>query len=97
VASESREARERVKVLKRVRVKSTGQPLKLKKPLEQYAPIQRAITQRNDALAQYRAILQHLARAQEEHDRIERELQQADEEAALYFIQFLMLEADWRE
>jgi hypothetical protein len=91
--SENREARERTKVLKRLRVKATP----IKKPLEQYAPVKRAIMQRNTNLQRYHDILGSLIRAQQMRDQAERELQQADEDAALYLMQFLIMETPWHE
>lgn len=87
---ETREVRERTKVLTKIRVRPGKELHGLRKPLEQYAPVKKAIAQRTDSLANYRAILQHLARAQSEY---EAHLAEADEEAALHFMHFLMWEA----
>lgn len=88
IRTEDVEVRARTRVLKRVR---------LKKPVEQYAQVSRAITQRNVALERHRAILRQLEQAQATHAQIEREIEAADEEAALYLMHFLMMETEWRE
>lgn len=92
MASEEGELRARAKLLKRVRVKP------LVKPLEEYAPIKKAVAQRTVATERHRSILEQIRWHQLEAERIERELAaeetaRQDEEAAIHLMHYLMMES----
>lgn len=78
-------------VLRRVRVRP------IPKPVETYVPVVKAVAQHNTAIAHHQNILNQIHAHQLEAQRIERKIQEVDEEAALYLMHWLMMETEWDE
>lgn len=90
--AEEGEIQVRAKLLKRVKVKP------LTKPLEEYAPVKKAVAQRTVVMERHRSILEQIRAHQLEAERIQREIEdERDEEAALHLMHYLMMETAWYE
>ena len=68
-------------------LKKVLQKVKIRKPVEQYAPVANAIVKRVMAQTRHQDIARQLQQIQAEHDQISDAM---DEEAAVHFMHFLM-------